>query len=218
MGTSMGLSPQSGLPQNNRVGDLDSFAVPFVMRATGLSLDDAERLLCRESGLKALSGGSNDIRDILDQAAKGNARARTAVRVYVQQARHWIGSFLLQLNGADALVFTAGIGENQPGIRKAICANLDQVGIVLDDERNASIKNREAVISRPDSPVKVMVVPTNEEIVVAREVKRVIEKEMAAAAALAARKAEAASKSKLSSIKSKLSTKKKHGSSSNWTD
>jgi len=218
IGTSMGLSPQSGLPQNNRVGDLDSFAVPFVMRATGLSLDDAEAVLCRESGLKALSGGHNDIRDILNQAAKGNVRARTALQVYVQQVRHWIGSFLLQLNGADALVFTAGIGENQPAIRKIICSNLDQVGILLDEEKNAAIKNREAVISAPDSPVKVMVIPTNEESVVAREVKRFIDKEAAAAAALAARKAEVASKSKLSNIKSKLSTKKKHGSSSNWTD
>jgi len=132
--------------------------------------------------------------------------------------RHWIGSFLLQLNGADALVFTAGIGENQPAIRKIICSNLDQVGILLDEEKNAAIKNREAVISAPDSPVKVMVIPTNEESVVAREVKRFIDKEAAAAAALAARKAEAAAKSKLSNIKSKLSTKKKHGSSSNWTD
>jgi acetate kinase len=218
IGTSMGLSPQSGLPQNNRVGELDSYAIPFVMRAKGLSLEETEEVLCRESGLKALSGGHNDIRDILNQAAKGNARARTALQVYVQQARHWIGSFLVQLNGANALVFTAGIGENQPAIRKAICTNLDQVGIVLDEEKNSSIKGREAVISTPDSPVKVMVVPTNEESVVAREVKRVVEKAAAEAAALAARKAEAAAKSRLSNLKSKLSTKKKHGSSSNWND
>jgi hypothetical protein len=125
---------------------------------------------------------------------------------------------LLQLNGADALVFTAGIGENQPAVRKAICANLDQVGILLDEEKNPTIKGREAVISTPDSAVKVMVIPTNEECVVAREVKRFIEKEAAAAAAEAARKAQAAAKSRLSNLKSKLSTKKKHGSSSNWTD
>src|SRR5580693_2268620 len=93
IGTSMGMSPQSGLPQNNRVGDLDAFALPFVMRSMGLSLDDAQRALCKESGLKALSGGFNDIRDIQDQAAKGNARAQLAVDVLVDNARHWIGAY-----------------------------------------------------------------------------------------------------------------------------
>jgi acetate kinase len=217
IGTSMGLSPQSGLPQNNRVGDLDAFALPFVLRSAGLTLEEAEKVLCTESGLKALSGGYKDMRDILEQAAKGNARARTAVEVFVHQARHWLGSLLLQLNGADAVVFTAGIGENQPAIRKAICANLDQLGILLDEEKNPTIKGREAVISTPDSPVKVVVIPTNEECVVAREVKRFIDREAAEAAAEAARRAEAASKTKLSKLKSKLTTNTKHGSSSNRT-
>src|SRR5262245_14708905 len=168
IGTSMGLSPQSGLPQNNRVGDLDSFALPFLMRSTGLTLDEAEKLMCKESGLKALSGGHNDIRDIENQATQGNARAQLALDVLVHQARHWIGSFFLQLNGADALVFTAGIGENRTGLRAAICANLDQLGIVLDAEKNHSTKGQEAVISKSESRVKVMVIPTNEELVVAR--------------------------------------------------
>jgi len=176
IGTSMGLSPQSGLPQNNRVGDLDSFALPFLMRSTGLTLDQAEKLLCKESGLKALSGGFNDIRDIQAQAAQGNASARLAVDVFVHQARHWIGSFLLQLNSADALVFTAGIGENDTLVRKAVCADLDQLGIVLDLEKNATVKAKEAVISSPESRVKVMVIPTNEELVVAREVRRFLQK------------------------------------------
>ena len=139
----------------------------------------------------------------------------------MHEARRWLGSLLLELNGADALVFTAGIGENQPAIRKAICANLDQLGILLDEEKNTSIKGREAVISTPDSKVKVMVIPTNEECVVAREVKRFIEKEQAekaARAARAARKTQTATKSRLSNLKSKLSTNKKHGSSSNWND
>jgi acetate kinase len=175
IGTSMGLSPQSGLPQNNRVGDLDSFALPFLMRTTGLTLDEAEKLMCKESGLKALSGGYNDIRDIKDQAAKGNARAQLALDAFVQQTRHWIGSLLLQLNSADALVFTAGIGENEAAIREAICANLDQLGLVLDPEKNKSTKARESVISAPASRVKIMVIPTNEELVVAREVKRFLE-------------------------------------------
>jgi len=185
IGSSMGLSPQSGLPQNNRVGDLDSFALPFLMRSTGLTLDEAEELMCKESGLKALSGGDNDIRDIETQAIQGNARAQLALDVFVHQARHWIGSFYLQLNGADALVFTAGIGENRTGLRAAICANLDQLGIVLDSEKNDSTKGREAIISKAESRVKIMVIPTNEELVVAREVKRFLEKEEAEGSASA---------------------------------
>src|SRR5262245_33938156 len=177
IGTSMGLSPQSGLPQNNRVGDLDSFALPFLMRSAGLTLDEAEKLQCKESGLKALSGGYNDIRDIETQAAQGNARAQLALDVLAHQARHWIGSFHLELNGADALVFTAGIGENRVGLRSAICANLDQLGIVLDTAKNQTTTAQEGIISEPDSRVKIMVIPTNEELVVAREVKRFLEKE-----------------------------------------
>jgi acetate kinase len=176
MGTCMGFSPQSGLPQNNRVGDLDSFALPFLMRTTGLTLDEAERLMCKESGLKALSGGYNDIRDIEAQAAGGNARAQLALDVLVHEARHWIGSLFLQLNGADALVFTAGIGENSPSIRRAVCDNLDALGILLDLEKNKATRATEATISAPGSRVKVMVIPTNEELVVAREVKRFLEK------------------------------------------
>ena len=186
IGNSLGMSPQSGLPHNNRVGDLDSFALPFLMRTQGLTLDEAERLMCKESGLKALSGGANDVRDIVSQAAGGNARAQLAVDVLVHQARHWIGAFYLQLNGADALVFTAGIGENQPEIRRAICNDLDQLGIRLDPAANEKTKAQEAVISprrslrrsagsSPDSRVKVMVIPTNEELVVAREVRRFLQ-------------------------------------------
>jgi acetate kinase len=176
VGNSMGMSPQSGLPHNNRAGDLDSFALPFLMRTAGLTLDEAERLLCRESGLKGLSGLSNDVRDIVAQAGQGNRRAQLTLEVFVHQARHWIGAFFLELNGLDALVFTAGIGENQVGLRAAICRRLDQLGIVLDAEANARTRAQEAVISAPHSPVKVMVIPANEELVVAREVKRFLEK------------------------------------------
>jgi len=175
IGNSLGMSPQSGLPQNNRVGDLDSFALPFLMRSTGLTLDEAEHLMCKESGLKALSGGANDIRDIRTQAGHGNAPAQLALNVFTHQARHWIGAFFLELNGADALVFTAGIGENQTTLREAICQNLDQLGLVLDPVANAEAKAKEAVISASGSRVKIMIIPTNEELVVAREVKRFLE-------------------------------------------
>jgi len=176
IGNSLGMSPQSGLPQNNRVGDLDSFALPFLMRTAGLSLDEAERVLCKESGLKGLSGGANDIRDIQAQAAHGDARAQLALDVLVHQTRHWIGAFFLEMNGADALVFTAGIGENRPTLREAICRNLDQLGLIMDVQANSQTSAKEAVISAPGSRVKVMVIPTNEELVVARETRRFLEK------------------------------------------
>ncbi len=176
LGNSLGMSPQSGLPHNNRVGDLDAFAIPFVLRRLQLGVDEVERQLCKESGLKGISGVSNDIRDIQAAAASGNASAQLALDVFVHNARHWIGSYFLQLNGADALVFTAGIGENRTELRQAICANLDQLGIQLDSAANQQTQAREAVISAPGSRVQVLVIPTNEELVVAREVQRFLEK------------------------------------------
>ena len=175
IGTSMGLSPQSGLPQNNRVGDLDSMAVPFVMRALGLSVDDVEKQLCTDSGLRGISGVSNDIRDIQAASGQGNDRAKLAIDVFIYQTRHWIGAYLAQLNGVDALVFTAGIGENRPELRAAVCANLDQLGVVLDAQKNNAARAEEAVISAANSRVKILVIPTNEELVVAREVKRFLQ-------------------------------------------
>jgi len=175
IGNSMGLSPQSGLPHNNRVGDLDSMAVLHMMRRDGLSIDEVEQALCSESGLKGLSGGRNDIRDIQSAADRGDANSRLALEVLVNSVRHWIGAYFAQLNGLDALVFTAGIGENRAAIRAEVCANLDQLGIQLDPSKNNSTKAEEAVISSEDSTVKVLVIPTNEELVVAREVKRFLD-------------------------------------------
>jgi acetate kinase len=175
IGNSMGLSPQSGLLQNNRVGDLDAFALPFIMRTMGISLEEAERQLCKESGLKGLSGGHNDVRDVEAQAAQGHAGARLALDVLVDSTRHWIGAYFLQLNGADALVFTAGIGENRAELRAAICRNLDQLGIILDPALNDATRGREGIISAAESRVKILVIPTNEELVVAREARRFLE-------------------------------------------
>lgn len=175
IGNSLGMSPQSGLPHNNRVGDLDAFALSFMMRTADISLETAEKVLCKESGLKALSGGFNDIRDIQTQAAQGNARAQLALDVFTHNIRHWIGAYYVELNGIDALVFTAGIGENRDDLRAAICKDLDQVGILLDETLNKKIRAQEAVISAPESRVKVMVIPTNEELVVAREVRRFLQ-------------------------------------------
>lgn len=175
IGTSMGLSPQSGLPQNNRVGDLDSMAVPYVMRQLGLSLDDVEKQMTKESGLLGLSGVSNDIRDVKKAAAEGNADARLALDHLVHSIRHWIGAFWLQLGGCDALVFTAGIGENGPDIREAVCRGLEGMGITLDPEANQNTFAVEACISSDDSPTSVWVVPANEESVLAAETFRYVQ-------------------------------------------
>jgi acetate kinase len=175
IGTSMGMSPQSGLPQNNRVGDLDAEALPYAVKTLGISVEEAQRQLTKEGGLKGLSSLSNDIRDIGEAAQKGDAKAKLALDAYVASARHWIGSYFLQLNGADAIVFTAGIGENRMELRAAICANLDNLGIKLDAAKNNSCRAAETVISAADSLVKIFVIPTNEELVVAREAKRFLE-------------------------------------------
>jgi acetate kinase len=175
IGNSLGFSPQSGAPHNNRVGELDSFVLPFLMRTLGLTLDEAEKLMCQESGLKALSGGHNDIRDIAARAGQGDAAAQLALDVFAHQIRHWIGSYFLQLNGLDALVFTAGIGENRTTVREAICRELDHLGLILDPQLNEETKAREGVISAAESAVKIIVIPTNEELVVAREVRRFLQ-------------------------------------------
>lgn len=177
IGTSMGMSPQSGLPQNNRVGDLDAEALPYAMKTLGLTVEEAQRQLTRQSGLLGLSGISNDMRDVAAAAGQGNADARRTLDIYVASARHWIGSFWLELNGADALVFTAGVGENQGELRAAICANLGNLGLKLDAAKNSAARGAEAVINTADSLVKVLVIPTNEELVVAREAKRFLEAE-----------------------------------------
>jgi acetate kinase len=174
IGTSMGLSPQSGLPQNNRVGDLDSAAVPYALKTFGLPLAEIERQMTKESGLLGLSGVGNDVRDIRGAAAQGNPRARLSLDVFVHSARHWIGALHFELGGCEAIVFTAGIGENDPELRAAILRDLHELGVVLDPAKNAALRGAEGEISAPASRVKVLVIPANEELVVARETLRFI--------------------------------------------
>jgi len=167
--SSWGMTPQSGLPQNNRVGDFDVFALIYLARDLGLGIDAVEKALTTESGLKGLSGlSTGDVRDILDAAAAGNENAKVAIDVFVGQIRKFIGQFLVELDGADVLVFTAGIAENNPTLREQICANLSFCGLELDLEKNAKTGAEEAVISTPASKIEVRVIPTNEELIIAR--------------------------------------------------
>ncbi len=166
--TSMGFSPQTGLPQNNRVGDFDPFALPLVMRQTGKMLTEVLSILANQSGLLGISGVSGDLRDIEAAAASGNARAKLALDVFSSNTRHYLGAYLVELGGADAIVFTGGIGENSPTLRSAICHNLEALGIVLDPESNTSAHG-ETEISAVGSRVQVWVMPTNEELIVARQ-------------------------------------------------
>lgn len=172
--TSMGMSPQSGLPQNNRVGDFDPFALPRIMEATGKSLEEVLEMLANRGGLLGISGLSGDIRDLEEAAEQGSERARLALDVYVHEIRRHLGSLLVTLGGADAIVFTGGIGENGTRIRAAVCDGLSALGIVMDAEANQDVRG-EAEISAESSATEIWVIPTNEELVVASQTKELLE-------------------------------------------
>ncbi len=165
--TTMGMSPQSGLPQNNRVGDFDAFALPEIMERIGKSQQEVLRILATQSGLLGMSGVSADYRDVAEAAGRGNARAKLALEVYAAGVRHYLGAYLVELGGADAIVFTGGIGENRSDLRAAVCQNLAELGIVLDQVDNEQARGEQS-IHAPQSRVQIWVMPTNEELVVAR--------------------------------------------------
>jgi len=167
--SSWGMTAQSGLPQNNRSGDFDCFALFYLARECGLGWEAVEKTLASQSGLKGMSGlASGDMRDLREAAAAGNQNAQTAIDVFVAAIRKFLGQFLVELDGADCLIFTAGIGENDHALRARICKDLDFCGLELDPAANAAALATEAVISTPASKIEVRVIPTNEEIVIAR--------------------------------------------------
>jgi acetate kinase len=172
--TTMGMSPQTGLPQNNRVGDFDPFAIPLIMQAEGLSLHQVLDTLAEKSGLLGLSGISGDVRDLEEAAAQGKARARLALDVFVAEIRRHLGGMLIELGGVDAIVFTGGIGENSLSVRAGVCAGLDELGIAIDTALNARAKG-EFRISPEGNRVQIWTVPTNEELIVARQTKHALE-------------------------------------------
>lgn len=170
---SLGMSPQSGLPHNNRVGDFDPFALPVLMRATGKPLDVLLDDLASKSGLLGMSGLSGDVRDLEQAAATGNERADLALKVFTQSIKQYLGAYLAVLGGADAIVFTGGIGENSIRVRHDSCSGLEFAGVKLDPTLNTTAKG-EVRLSATDSKVQIWTIPTNEEIVVARQTAEVI--------------------------------------------
>jgi acetate kinase len=176
--TSFGISAQSGIPHNNRAGDMDAVAALFVMKKTGLTVDEMAEILSSQSGLAGVSGLSGDVRDLEDAANRGDLRARLALDVFVRAIRHYLGSFLVELGGVDVITFSGGIGENSPEIRAAVCKNLSAFGIELDEQRNATVRG-EATISQPWSRAAVIVIPADEERIVARAAASVLNSRMA---------------------------------------
>ena len=167
VGCSLGMSPQSGLLHNNRVGDFDVFALPVLLRETGKSLEEILDVLANHSGLEGLCS-ARDLRDVESAADAGDSRATLALDVFIASIRHYLGAYLLELGGADAIAFTGGIGENSSRIRAGVCRDLDWFGIKLDPTLNAS-GPAERKVSATDSRVQIWTVPTNEELVVARQ-------------------------------------------------
>ncbi len=174
--TSMGLTPLAGLMMGSRCGDIDASAVTYLMDKLGKKPQEMADYLNKQSGVLGITGISSDMRDVENAAQEGNKRAKLALEMYDYRIKKYIGAYAAALGGVDAIVFTAGVGENQTGTREQACAGLEFLGIKIDKAKNATIHGEEAIISTPDSKVKVVVVPTDEEIVIARDTKELVEK------------------------------------------
>ena len=171
----MGMSPQGGLPNNNRVGDFDAYAIPVIMKATGLTFEQVLAEMSSKGGLLGISGLSGDCRDLENAAAEGHDRAEKALKLFEASIRSYIGSYAALLGGVDVIVFTGGIGENSERIRANVCRDMEWAGVELCSEKNAAVKrNTEVCINAESSRVQIWVIPTNEELVVARQTAKAI--------------------------------------------
>lgn len=174
--TSMGFTPLQGLIMGTRSGDIDPAIIPYIMNTRNYSIADVDNALNKESGVKGVSGVSSDFRDLEDAAFKeGNKQAALALKMFDYRVKFYLSAYFGILNGADAIVFTGGLGENSPEMRAAVCENMDALGIEIDLEKN-KVRGKETIISTPNSKVKVMVIPTDEELVIAREAKDIVSK------------------------------------------
>ena len=166
--TSMGFTPLEGLIMGTRCGDIDAAILPFLMEKEGLDAKGLSDLMNKKSGVYGITGISSDFRDIEDAAAQNNELAQVALESYAKKVKKYIGSYAAEMNGVDAVVFTAGVGENGIDMRADIMANMDFLGMKLDEEAN-KVRGKERVISTEDSKVKILLIPTNEELMIARD-------------------------------------------------
>lgn len=173
--TSMGMTPLEGLMMGTRSGDLDPAIVPFVMNKEELTVNEVNSMLNKHSGLLAISGISSDMREITEGMQNGDANSKLAFDMYEYRLRKYIGSYAAVMNGVDTIVFTAGVGENSVVLREKVCENLTYLGVELDKELNAIRSGEPRRISSADSKVEVLVIPTNEELVIARDTNRLVQ-------------------------------------------
>ncbi|MDE7388336.1 MAG: acetate kinase [Muribaculaceae bacterium] len=174
--TSMGLTPTEGLMMGTRVGDVDPGALTYLMERHNLTRDDVQRIINKESGVAGISGLSNDMREIEAADKAGNERAHLALEMYENRITKYIGAYAAEMGGLDIIVFTGGVGENQTGVRENVCAPLGFMGVEIDKAINDVTRGTETVISTPSSRVKVVVIPTDEELTIARDTKEIVSK------------------------------------------
>jgi acetate kinase len=174
--TSMGFTPLEGLIMGTRCGDIDPAIIVHLMNNEKISAEGIDTLMNKKSGLFGISGLTGDMRTILKATAGGSEKAKLALDMYCYRIKKYICSYMGVLNGADAIVFTAGVGENSPTVREKSCSDLQNFGIIIDTEANSSAGSEEKVVSTDASKVKILVIPTNEELMIARETERVLTK------------------------------------------
>ncbi len=173
--TSMGFTPLDGLVMGTRSGAIDPAVITFIAEKEGIGADEVINILNKKSGVAGISGVSSDFRDLEEAEAQGNERATLALQVFAMRVKSFIGSYMAKMNGADCIVFTAGVGENDPSMRKLICSDMEGLGVELDDEKN-NVRGKETVISKDSSKVKVMLIPTNEELTIAQDTVEIVGK------------------------------------------
>jgi acetate kinase len=174
--TSMGLTPVEGLIMGTRSGDLDLGVLTYIMRREEIGISTANTLINKHSGMLGVTGVSSDMREIEEAAEKGNKRARLGLSMYNYRVKKYIGSYAIAMGGVDILVFTGGIGENADKIRSEICKDMEFIGLELDEKVNKGLRRKEQLISKDSSGIKIMVVPTNEELVIAKDTLEIVDK------------------------------------------
>ena len=173
--TSMGLTPLEGLVMGTRCGDIDPAVIKFIADKEGKTFEEMDKVINKQSGILGISGISSDFRDVENAANEGNERADLAQKVFVHRVKHYIGAYMAEMGGVDAIVFTAGLGENGKTMRKWICEGLEGLGIEIDDEKN-DVRGKDAIISKDSSKVKILLVPTNEELMIAKDTYELVTK------------------------------------------